>query len=297
MAINNIKSFVDAELDGKSFFSTWRKTPTQTTGAGIWFDLSMSPGNPVPNYYAASPNIAVALAQSTDGGISHGGNVSQLGYTKYLKTFCAMTATAAAVPLPMLLCDYLMYYPFIDTDAVGEQQDLDNTLTLPRYESGMVVCVAQSAASTVGQFTMTYTNQDGVGGRVSQNTYTFAVAGGGQVVNASGSGASYNPFVYLQAGDSGVRSIESVTFTAAGGGLMALVIVKPLLMQFLAQECRRTSSGNLESYGSCSEFQSIIHAAGAPRIKDGAVIGLLAAGYAGSLASSILAGIIETFWN
>jgi hypothetical protein len=24
----------------------------------------------------------------------------------------------------MALCDYLLYYPFIDTDAIGEQQDL-----------------------------------------------------------------------------------------------------------------------------------------------------------------------------
>ena len=97
-----------------------------------------------------------------------------------------------------------------------------------------------------------------------------------------------------------MRSIESVTFTAAGGGLMALVIVKPLLKHFVAQECRRTTSSNLESYGSCAEFQSVIHAAGAPQIKDGAVLGFLAAGYAGSLATSILVGdrrnILELIW-
>jgi hypothetical protein len=78
---------------------------------------------------------------------------------------------------------------------------------------------------------------------------------------------------------------------------MALVIVKPLLMHVVTQECRRTTSGNLESYGACDEFISVIHGAGAPQIKDGAVLGLMAAGYAGSLASSTLVGILETNWN
>ena len=160
-----------------------------------------------------------------------------------------------------------------------------------------MVAVAQSAASTIGQFTFSYTNQDGVAGRVSQNNFTFAVAGGGQVVGASGAGASYNPFCYLQAGDSGVRSIESVTMSAAGGGLMCLVIVKPLLKSIVSQESRRTTTGNLESYGACTELASVIHQAGAPRVIDGAVLGLLASGYAGSLASSILAGALEVIWE
>jgi len=88
-----------------------------------------------------------------------------------------------------------------------------------------------------------------------------------------------------------------VTFTAAGGGLMALVIVKPLFKSVVTQECRRTTSGNLESYGACDELMSIIHRAGAPRIVDGAVLGLMASGYAGSLATSTLVGILETIWN
>jgi hypothetical protein len=156
-----------------------------------------------------------------------------------------------------------------------------------------VVAVAQSAASTVGQFTFTYTNQDGVAGRVSQNNFTFVVAGGGQVVNASGAGASYNPFCYLQAGDTAVRSIESVTMSAAGGGLMCLVIVKPLLKSVITEECRTNSA----AFGSCTELATVIHQAGAPRVQDGAVLGLLASGYAGSLASSILAGALEVAWR
>jgi len=120
------------------------------------------------------------------------------------------------------------------------------------------------------------------------------VAGGGQVVASSvQSAASYHPYLALQAGDSGVKSIESVTFTAGGGGLMALVIVQPLLECFLTQEAKR---GTTDSFGACAEFASVIHHR--PReIKDGAVVNLFAAGHAGSLASSILAGVLETTWN
>ena len=78
---------------------------------------------------------------------------------------------------------------------------------------------------------------------------------------------------------------------------MCLVIVKPLLKSIVSQESRRTTTGNLESYGACTELASVIHQAGAPRVIDGAVLGLLASGYAGSLASSILAGALEVIWE
>ena len=159
--------------------------------------------------------------------------------------------------------------PFIDTDAIGETQTMTNNAddplvpAIPRYPAGKVIAVAQSAASTVGTFTFTYTNQAGVGGRVSQAHRTFAVAGGGQVVSADGGGTSFNPYLALQSGDTGVKSIESVTFTGAGGGLMALVIVKPLFNGYVTQECRTTTG---VAYGAADEFMSIINAAGAPQI-------------------------------
>jgi 2-hydroxychromene-2-carboxylate isomerase len=73
---------------------------------------------------------------------------------------------------------------------------------------------------------------------------------------------------------------------------MALVIVQPLLSAYITQEARR----NTESHGACDEFASVIHQV-PTQIKDGAVLNLFAAGHAGSLASSFLAGILETTWN
>ncbi len=299
MGFAAVSEYAAADDAGQVWLSSFRKAvASAATTTSAWIDYTYFAGSPPANFYASTPLTAAVI--EGDKGIYTGGNVAPA--TKHIKNLMLMSAAASATGTTngrqqVALCDYLMYYPFIDTDAIGEEQTLDNTVTLPRYGSGQVVAVAQSAASALGRFTFNYTNQDGVAGRVSQNNFTFIVAGGGQVVGASGAGASYNPFCYLQAGDTGVRSIESVTFTAAGGGLMALVIVKPLLKTIVSQESRRTTSGNLESYGACTELQSVIHQAGAPRVLDGAVLGLLASGYAGSLASSILAGALEVAWE
>ena len=294
----NLRAWAGAEDLGQFHVTSFRKAVSSAaTTTSAWIDYSYFPGSPVANFYASSPLEAAELETS------RGIYVPTVApATQWLRNLKLMSGASSATSTTngrqqIVLADILLYYPFIDTDAVGEQQDMVNTATIPRYTSGRVIAVGQSASSTLGQFTFSYTNQDGVAGRTSQNHFTFVVAGGGQVVASSvQSAASYHPYLALQAGDSGVKSIESVTFTAGGGGLMALVIVQPLLECFVTQESRRTTSGNLETYGACNEFASVIHHR--PRqIKDGAVINLFAAGHAGSLASSILAGVLETTGN
>jgi hypothetical protein len=289
----NVGEFANADLLGQCWFTQFRKTvASAATTANAWIDYSYFAGSPPANFYASSPSVAAVV--EADKGIKVPTVSPATQHLKSLTVMTANTGSAVNARQRLILCDYLLYYPFIDTDAIGETQVMDNTVTIPRYTSGRVIAVAQSAASTTGQFTMTYTNQDGVAGRVSQNTFTFAVAGGGQVVAANGVGASYNPYVSLALGDTGVRSIESVTFTAAGGGLMALVIVKPLFNGYVTQECRTTTG---VAFGAADEFMSIIHSAGAPQIKDGAVLNIFAEGSQGSLASSQLIGTLETVWN
>jgi hypothetical protein len=61
----------------------------------------------------------------------------------------------------------------------------------------------------------------------------------------------------------------------------------------ITQEARRSTT---DSFGACTEFASVINHA-PPIIKDGAVHDIFAAGHAGSLASSTLAGVLETTWN
>jgi len=232
MPLLNVKAIIDAEEDGSFWFTTWRKQPTQTTGAGIWFDLSMSPGNPNPNYYAAAPNIAIALKQSTDGGIPHGGAVAPFGKKKYLKQFLAMTTTATAVPLPMLLCDYLLFYPFVDM-SVTDEQVLDNTVTLPRYPTGQgvrIMPVEVAGQSGVGnpRFSVTYVNQAGVTKQTPVVACNTQVVNGTIITSAPNLFMSSGPFLPLAPGDTGVRSITSVTFQTPDVGLIAFVLVQPI---------------------------------------------------------------------
>jgi hypothetical protein len=230
MATNSIKQLVDAELNGQVRRYGWRKTPSQITTPRVWFDLSMSPGNPAPKYwFDAAPITAKAVYQSTDGGFFHGADVSP--QTKFLRSVSTLTTTVTALPLTFLLCDYLLYYPSID-DGTTDPQIMNNTVTLPRYTDGDgVQMVALSiAARTGGQsFYVTYTNSEGVSNRISQIvTQNSSTSLGTVVTSATAVQASGNPFIGLQSGDSGVRSIESVTMLGADTGLMSIILVKPL---------------------------------------------------------------------
>lgn len=289
MSLRSVKQFVLAEQEGKSFFATWRKTPTQTTGAGVWFDLSMSPGNPVPNYYAAAPNIAIALAQSTDGGISHGGNVSSLGFTKYLSTFGAMTTTATAVPLNLILCDYLMFYPFVDM-SVTDYQPMTTNITLPRYPLGtgvQIMAVEVAGQSGVGnpQFQVQYTNQDGVEGCLTRPVSCNTQVVNGTIINTAPNIAGCNsPFLPLQSGDTGVRKIEGITFYSADIGLIALVLVKQIENHMI-----RTIDAPAER--NCfTDFSST------PIIADDAYLNLICCPN-GTLANAPIHGYLKTTWG
>ena len=294
----SIRQWVDSVEAGQRHITTFRKAvASAATVANDFIDYTYFAGNPPANFYASAPAVA-AHVESIRG--LHIPAVDQ-----FLHRLTVMSAAASATAVSnqnqrLLLADYLLYYPFVDTDAVGEEQVMEQPVALPRYADGrgvMMMAVGQSASSAVGTFTVNYTNQDGVPGRTSAVTYTKVIAGGGTLVSSSNTVAGgSHPFIGLQAGDSGVRSVESVTFSAAGGGLLALVLVKPLYHFYSTQECRRTTSSNLESYGAASQFEAILH--GPPvEIKSGAVLGIIGLGNAGSLASSVLVGTLETTWR
>ena len=292
----SVAEWANASDSGRVYLTTFRKAvASAATVANDFIDYTYFAGNPPANFYASAP-LEAAFVEGI-----RGITVPNIA-GQFLKSITVMSAASSATGTTnqnqrLLLADYLLYYPFVDTDAVGEQQDMVQAQAIPRYSGGQVMCVGQSASSTAGTFTMGYTNQDGTAGRVSQSTFTKVIAGGGVVVSSSNNAVTgSHPFVGLQAGDTSVKSIEWVNFSAAGGGLMALVIVKPLFHFYSTQECRRTTTGNLESYGAASQFESVIHR-NPVEIKQGAVLGVIGLGNAGSLASSVLTGALETTWG
>lgn len=271
-------------LLGQNKYAFWRKVPTQTTVSGFWFDFSLSPGNPPPQYYAAAPQAAIALAKSTDGGLDHGSAVSPL--TKYLHKILVMCQTATVVPLPLILLDYLMFYPFVPMDA-GDSNLITN-ITLPRYPTGagvqiMPVLVAAQTGAT--NFYCTYTNQDGVPGRITPTVRCNSQSATGIIItSATATANAAGPFMPLQSGDTGVRSIESVTNIQGDVGLISFVLVKPIANISLYDITAPTEVDFPLDKGIC------------PVIKDDAYLNFIAL-LSGTVAAAPINGEIHTFWS
>lgn len=281
----NARDVADAQDAGRYTYSSFRKMPTQTTGAGIWFDLSMSPGNPAPNYFIGSPNVFVPLAQSTDGGLRHGGNV---GTKKHLRKLMALSTVTT--PISGLLLDYLGFYGFVD-ESITDEQFMDNTVGLTRYANGKGVMLMPVvvAGHTGGQpFTVKYVNQDGVPDRITQTAVMGTQVTNGTILHSQQAGTAYvnnGPFLTLQAGDTGVRSVQSVTIGGVGDvGLFALVLVKPL------------ATFSLFGNDSATEVDYLVDTPTIPEIQNDAYLNLIVMPN-GQIAGSTLLGTIETTWS
>jgi hypothetical protein len=283
MGFGTHKEFCEALNAGQTTYFTWRKNIPQSTTAGIWTDLSVNPGNPIPNYYASTPKIAAALDGTK--GLPHGGNISPR--TKHLKSISVFTQSAAAVPLVFTLCDYLLYYPFIEQGELNAQA-FDNTVTLPRFTDGkgvMALPVLVAAQGGGQSFFITYTNQDGVAGRTSQTVVCNSSTSTGAIVQTAPNTAGGNgPFIPLQKGDSGIRSVQSLTMLGADVGLITLVLVKPLT-SFIVRELTAPV-----------EVDFLKDRPSLPRIYDGAYLNLLMMPN-NNLTGSFLHGEISTVFN
>lgn len=222
------KDALDAEEAGQSWLGFLRRNGP-TFVAGRWHDMSYAAGNPVANYYASTPLVAAVLngRDGIDTGPAPAG-----GMRKRLSTVMLLPGAGGGSKV-FWFGDYCLYYPFVDGD--GGLQDLDNTVPMPRYggEGCRVIAVCQGTGLATGVVRITYTNSLGVAGRVGDTTLDLSVAPGvlaSSLAAAVAHSAPGGPWMNLQHGDTGVRSIESVKPLTAIGGIFALVIVKPLLV-------------------------------------------------------------------
>lgn len=281
----NLKALAKAVKAGQVLFRSFVKTPSQTTASGIWFDLSMSPGNPVPQYFFATPLAAMPMARSTDWGLDHG--PAKPGLVKFLHRVMFQVVTATAVPLSLRLLDYLMFYPGIAMD-VGVQ-DMANLLPLPRSSDGrgvQMMLVEQSSYVGGATLRVNYTNQDGVPGRwtpvVKCNTQT---ASGTIATSAPATLGCCGPFLPLGHGDSGVRSVEQVEFLTGDVGLLALVLVKQVAPAVCVFENTAPA-----------ELDFLLEYGFMPSIEDDAYLNFIAKPV-GTLAAAPIAGDIQTIWS
>lgn len=294
-----MKTWVDADEAGRSWITSFRKVPpSSATIAGQWYDYSGASGNPPPNYYATNPSESALLDPKLGIYVP-----DCLGAQQWLHRLTLMSGSNSATNTTnqnqkIMLLDYLLYYPFIDMDAAGEEQVMLNSVACPRYsEGGYIMIVAQAPTVGGGQFNINYTNQDGVAGKISTGIFCAAAQPAGALMSAIGAAGATAPFCPLAPGDRYAKSIESLTVTVANGGLACAVIVRPIEVSYIGEECRRTTTGTIESFGAAVELERMRQKVGRSEIKRGAFLNFIGLGAAGSLASSQLVGTIETLWS
>ena len=288
MAFSSMDDFVSEVTSGKSWRQPFNKLTGVAATAGRAYDLSLATGNPIQNLYAGTNLAFTALSDTNGYGIWHGGNVSP--DTKNITNLGVMSTVATAVPSLIEVVDVLGYYP-LTTTTVTTAQTLNNTVTLPRYTDGAGVRAYVVAVGTMGAGTpnisISYTNQAGVAGKtmpVTVSAVTTAVQS--HIVHSDPSAGKYFPYLPLASGDTGIRSIQSVTLSATmTSGSLAIVLCKPLASIPL------TTAGIMAERNLMTQLPSL------PRVVDGANLNLLFVTASATATATPFIGYLETAWG
>ena len=133
-----------------------------------------------------------------------------------------------------MLVDMQGYYPGINMNTLSAQT-LTGTPTL-RYTNGAGVKAFLVARATTGaaahNVNISYTNTASTAGRTLPVTVACTASAIVPHIVHSGTAANnYGPFLPLASGDLGIKSVQSITLSAASGtaSTAALVLARPLL--------------------------------------------------------------------
>lgn len=277
----------ETTTNGKYWRYDWNKITASLAVLGRTYDFSMLAGSPVANTYSGT---ALALQQCIDSawGISHGGDVST--DTKHVLNMSGVTLATTGVPGILYLLDFIAYYPGISLNS-SSAQTLTNSLSIPRYTTGAGVraflATTVAPGATPFNVSMSYTNQAGTAGRTLPVTVGGNVSGVATTVVTSGVSANqYTPFIPLASGDTGIRSVQTITLSAASGaGTAALVLCRPITHIPL------TIANVQVERDLINQFPSL------PRVYDGATLGFLYNTGAATAASSTFMGHVDFAWG
>jgi len=295
---SSMDNFINAiSANGQIIRVDWNKNflPTTAAVAGEWHCLARGSGNPAADtIYNTGTNLAFQATSDTTpgaGGIQHGGNVSPA--TKHIVNASAFTSAATTAPCILMLVDLLGFYRVTTTTTTGAQT-LNNTVTLPRYTSGEGVKAFMWAnnATPLGAGTpnlsINYTNSAGTAGRLTPTVLPVGkTAAANGLVLYSGTGVGkYGPFLPMQDGDSGIRSIQSVTLSATyTSGEFSIGMCRPILTM------------PITTLGVASERDLMNQVPSLPRVYDGAnLVWLMYSGAATPVNSSLI-GHLDFAYN
>lgn len=194
-----------------------------TTVAASWSGLMRAAGNPAAYAFVNIPG-GEAPTRATTGSMSLGLTNPTNPDKKYLLTF---GYTSSANIQMMVLIDMLVAAGNI-LATVSTAQTV-NTTALTRYTTGagvqMIMMILTALSATAHNMTVnSYTNQAGTAGRT---TSTQAGLNAGIVERLVPT--AFGPFMDLQTGDYGVRSVEQFTNSVAlAAGIFGIMLYYPL---------------------------------------------------------------------
>lgn len=274
--------------DGQFLRLDWNKNflPTTAAVAGEWHCLVKGTGNPATgSIYNTGTNLAFqATSESTAnaGGIPHGGNVSPA--TKHILNASAFTAAVTTAPCILMLVDLLGFYRVTSVTTITAQTT-DNTVTLPRYTDGAGVQAFMWNTNTTAlgaatpNLSIGYTNSAGTASRATPTTLPVGkTAAANGLILYSGTGVGkFGPFMPLQSGDAGIRSIQTIqNSTSYVSGEYSVGLCKPLLTL------------PITTLGVAAERDLVNQLPSMPKIEDGAnLVWLMYSGAATPVNSSI----------
>ena len=204
------------------------KSGTAADTVGYWYCTAKDAGFPG----AWSPGTPGINGRVTDGTASPDNGCLPIRNPAIGANFLTELTMGASVNHSHLFFDVLWVNSGIVVTTTTAQtittptlpaRDVNGTTNGEGCMIGMLTTTANTNAAVISNSTVTYTNSDGVGGR----TATLSAIAGSQIPATPVLGTLI--WFNLQAGDKGVRSIESVTLgTSLGAGAVSLFIARDL---------------------------------------------------------------------
>lgn len=175
---------------------------------GRWHDLYRITADPTTGTNPAIPTTATALSKSNTTAL----NYYLPNYSPELPYIVGARVNTAGAAGTYFIVDRLSHTGGLDGTLTTAQTTNLPTAALTRFTSGEGVMIGLTIYTTIGTtattVTASYTNQAGTSGRT-----TLANPFGGSSTNSS----SRFVILSLQAGDTGARSVESVTLAGSTG--------------------------------------------------------------------------------
>jgi hypothetical protein len=229
LGFNNIDTWIDDVTNNLKYTSSrCDKASNAAPASNTWYDMWPVGPNPQPGGYAGAASTAVVYTDSTDGAMWHGGNVSPDTKRITGATLHLVSATAGIY----ILYDRVLGYE--NCPIAAGSTSMTNNVSAPRYNSGApglnITVISQTALGGATNLTaLSYTNQDGTASRAVPGTYALSV---GQTPSTTQAAQvilpSSIPFLPMQAGDDGARSIQSYTTSAAVTGALQFLLLRPI---------------------------------------------------------------------